>query len=31
MTILIGMGLVMNVSMRRYYAASTRPTPFLGF
>lgn len=31
MTILIGMGFVMNVSMRRYYASGTRPTPLLGF
>ena len=31
MTILIGVGLVMNVSMRRYYASPSRPTPLLGF
>ena len=31
MTILIGVGLVMNVSMRRFYASPTRPTPLLGF
>jgi rod shape determining protein RodA len=30
MTVLIGVGLVMNVSMRRYYASPTRPTPLLG-
>jgi rod shape determining protein RodA len=30
MTILIGVGLVMNVSMRRFYASPTRPTPLLG-
>ncbi len=31
MTVLIGVGLVMNVSMRRFYASPTRPTPLLGF
>ena len=31
MTILIGVGLVMNVSMRRFYASPTRSTPLLGF
>jgi rod shape determining protein RodA len=30
MTVLIGVGLVMNVSMRRFYASPTRPTPLLG-
>jgi hypothetical protein len=30
MTILMGVGLVMNVSMRRY-ASPTRSTPLLGF
>jgi rod shape determining protein RodA len=30
MTILMGMGLVMNVSMRRFYSSPTRPTPLLG-
>ena len=30
MTILIGVGFVMNVSMRRFYASPTRPTPLLG-
>lgn len=30
MTILIGVGLVMNVSMRRFYASPTRMTPLLG-
>jgi rod shape determining protein RodA len=30
MTVLIGVGFVMNVSMRRYYASPTRPTPLLG-
>jgi rod shape determining protein RodA len=30
MTILMGVGFVMNVSMRRYYASPTRPTPLLG-
>jgi rod shape determining protein RodA len=29
MTVLIGVGLVMNVSMRRFYASPTRPTPLL--
>jgi hypothetical protein len=29
MTILMGVGLVMNVSMRRFYASPTRPTPLL--
>jgi rod shape determining protein RodA len=30
MTVLIGVGLVMNVSMRRFYASPTRPAPLLG-
>jgi rod shape determining protein RodA len=30
MTVLIGVGLVMNVSMRRFYASPMRPTPLLG-
>jgi len=30
MTVLLGVGLVMNVSMRRFYASPTRPTPLLG-
>lgn len=30
MTILIGVGLVMNVSMRRFYAPPTRSTPLIG-
>jgi hypothetical protein len=30
MTVLIGVGLVMNVSMRRYYASPMRPMPLLG-
>jgi rod shape determining protein RodA len=30
MTILIGVGFVMNVSMRRFYASPTRATPILG-
>jgi rod shape determining protein RodA len=30
MTVLIGVGLVMNVSMRRFYASPSRPTPLLG-
>jgi hypothetical protein len=30
MTVLMGVGFVMNVSMRRYYASPTRPTPLLG-
>jgi rod shape determining protein RodA len=30
MTVLIGVGLVMNVSMRRFYAAPQRPTALLG-
>jgi rod shape determining protein RodA len=30
MTVLLGIGLVMNVSMRRFYASPTRPTPLLG-
>ncbi len=30
MTVLMGMGLVMNVSMRRFYAAPTRSTALLG-
>jgi hypothetical protein len=30
MTILIGVGLVMNVSMRRFYASPSRMTPLLG-
>jgi rod shape determining protein RodA len=30
MTVLMGVGLVMNVSMRRFYASPTRPTPLLG-
>jgi rod shape determining protein RodA len=30
MTILIGVGFVMNVSMRRFYASPTRGTPILG-
>jgi rod shape determining protein RodA len=30
MTVLMGIGLVMNVSMRRFYASPTRPTPLLG-
>jgi rod shape determining protein RodA len=30
MTILIGVGLVMNVSMRRFYASPTRSTPLIG-
>jgi hypothetical protein len=31
MTVLIGVGLVMNVSMRRFYASPSRATPLLGF
>jgi rod shape determining protein RodA len=31
MTVLIGVGFVMNVSMRRFYASPTRPTALLGF
>jgi rod shape determining protein RodA len=30
MTVLLGVGLVMNVSMRRYYASPTRSTALLG-
>jgi rod shape determining protein RodA len=30
MTVLMGVGLVMNVSMRRFYTSPTRPTPLLG-
>jgi rod shape determining protein RodA len=30
MTVLLGVGLVMNVSMRRFYASPSRPTPLLG-
>jgi rod shape determining protein RodA len=30
MTVLIGVGFVMNVSMRRFYASPTRTTPLLG-
>jgi len=30
MTVLIGVGLVMNVSMRRFYASPARPAPLLG-
>lgn len=30
MTVLIGVGLVMNVSMRRFYASPSRMTPLLG-
>ena len=30
MTILLGVGLVMNVSMRRFYTSPTRATPLLG-
>ncbi|HLK37817.1 MAG TPA: FtsW/RodA/SpoVE family cell cycle protein, partial [Polyangiaceae bacterium] len=30
MTVLIGVGLVMNVSIRRFYASPSRPTPLLG-
>lgn len=30
MTVLLGVGLVMNVSMRRFYASPTRATPLLG-
>jgi hypothetical protein len=29
MTVLLGVGLVMNVSMRRVYASPTRPMPLL--
>jgi rod shape determining protein RodA len=29
-TVLMGIGLVMNVSMRRFYASPMRPTPLLG-
>jgi rod shape determining protein RodA len=30
MTVLMGIGLVMNVSMRRFHASPTRLTPLLG-
>jgi rod shape determining protein RodA len=30
MTVLLGVGLVMNVSTRRYYASPARSTPLLG-